>query len=146
MPTTLMVVPVVNNVPDLQLLEGETLEYSIGFVDVWRDDEEEEPTEPVKADKWTKADPVEGAWTRYKTLTDEDGVITGYNVDRRYLESVEALRGAWTATSAIPPYLPPDTTTGTLVTTEAMINTLHDRLYEIDHYFGRRGEIVPDDN
>jgi hypothetical protein len=136
MPTTLLLVPIIDNVPDLQLLEGETLEYSIGFVDVWRDSQDIEQNEPVAEDEWTKANPVDGAWTVYETLTDEQGVITGYNVARRNLESVEAFRGGWSAQTSLPADLPNDVAAINIITTEAMINTLDDRLSAIDGLYG----------
>lgn len=140
MPQALFVVPVENNVPIILLEEGESLEYSVGFMDVWRDTVTEEYTgEWIDFDGWwpdtnvIKVDPV---------YIDDD--LDHYLVTRRNLTNVEAFRGGWVAQSTIPPDLPPDTTLIAITTTEARIDELDARLRVIDAGLGRYGEITAD--
>jgi hypothetical protein len=119
------------------------------MVDVYRDSVAVEETEPGTTydQEGNPLDPEwpAGTWTRYKTITDEEGAITGYTVTRRNLTSVEAFKGGWITQSPQPPEFPEDCILGTLITNEAMINTIDERLQAEDAFYGRVGEIVADD-
>ena len=130
----IFVVPVTDNVPIIPLDEGEVLEYSMGNVEVWRDAIMLEGSVPD----------IQGDVIGVSAVTDLNGDITGYNVSRRKLVTIEAFRGGWVAQSALPPNLPPDTMLIVITSTEVMINTLDARLQAIDDGYGRYGEIIPD--
>ena len=146
MPTVIMLVPDEDGVPALQLAEGETLEYSIGNVEVWRDTVAEEVAipDPELDPEWTQANQTDGAWVAAAPITDEEGTITGYNVTRRNLTTVEAFRGGFVIISPTPAYAPNDMLAVVITTSEAMITTLDERLTALGDLYGIWGEVTPD--
>jgi len=146
MPTVIMLVPDEDGVPALQLAEGEVLEYSIGNVEVWRDTVAVEVAipDPELDPEWTQADKVDGGWVAVAPITDEDGVITGYNVTRRNLTTVEAFRGGFTIVSPTPAYAPNDMLAVVVTASEAMIATLDGRLTALGDLYGIWGEVTAD--
>jgi len=145
MPTVIMLVPDEDGVPGLQLAEGEVLEYSIGNVEVWRDTVAEEVAipDPELDPEWTQANQTDGAWVAVAPITVEDE-ITGYNVTRRNLTTVEAFRGGFVIISPTPAYAPNDMLAVVITTSEAMIATLDERLTALGDLYGIWGEVTAD--
>lgn len=115
--------------PHLPLEDGEDLSYEYGTKSVKRDFDVDTPEEDDEVLKHVVIrDPETGE------ITEE------YYIVRRLVELPHP-RGGIICTSEAPPSAPPDTVIVTLASTEAMLNTIHDRLFAEDARLGLYSEI-----
>ena len=123
--------------------DGETLTYQDGTVDVMRDT-------PVETDDPDGYKPPKGATVVGEPLAiefDKDDIPVLWEVQVRAEETVDKFVGGWSVVSEPNPAPPMDTVVIAVRSTEAMLNTLHARLYAVDNRLGivPGTEIVPDE-
>jgi len=123
----------------IPLEEGETLESVVRQVDVMRDTTALEDDYPEDEEGALEAGVVD-----VKATYDEEGVLLGWNVTRRALETVDHRVGGFVCQSAAPPGSPPGSVVVVIQTTQAMIDLIDARLQADDPLYMRIGEIRED--